>query len=282
MILPREAGHEYDVDHYGGIFYITTNKGAKNFKVVTAPMNDPSEKNWRVFIDHNPAIRINGLTFFANHIVVSEREGGLTQLRVIDPKTKQSTRITTDESDFAISLASNPEFNTSTLRFNYQSMVTPSSVYDYDMTTREKKLLKRQEVLGGYDPAKYEARRVWADGARRHQGPGLDRPPQRHRSRWQGAAPALCVWLVRRVGSADVLVESPEPARSRRHLRQRVYPRRRRDGRGMAGTRQDDEEAEHVHRLHRLRRVSREEPLHVCRNVSSFRAAAPAAFSSAL
>ncbi len=163
VILPREAGHEYDVDHYGGVFYITTNKGAKNFKVVTAPMNDPSEKNWRVFIDHNPAIRINSLTFFANHIVVSEREGGLTQLRVIDPKTKQSARIATDESDFAISLASNPEFNTSTLRFNYQSMVTPSSVYDYDMTTREKKLLKRQEVLGGYDPAKYEARRVWAD-----------------------------------------------------------------------------------------------------------------------
>ena len=163
VILPREAGHEYDVDHYGGVFYITTNKGAKNFKVVTAPMNDPSEKNWRVFIDHNPAIRINGLTFFANHIVVSEREGGLTQLRVIDPKTKQSARVATDESDFAISLASNPEFNTSTLRFNYQSMVTPSSVYDYDMTTRQKKLLKRQEVLGGYDPAKYEARRVWAD-----------------------------------------------------------------------------------------------------------------------
>jgi oligopeptidase B len=163
VILPREAGHEYDVDHYGGVFYITTNKGAKNFKVVTAPMNDPSEKNWRVFIDHNLAIRINSLTFFANHIVVSEREGGLTQLRVIDPKTKQSTRIATDESDFAISLASNPEFNTSTLRFNYQSMVTPSSVYDYDMTTREKKLLKRQEVLGGYDPAKYEAKRVWAE-----------------------------------------------------------------------------------------------------------------------
>jgi oligopeptidase B len=163
VILPREARHEYDVDHYGGVFYITTNKGAKNFRVMTAPMSDPSEKNWRVFIAHDPAIRINGLTFFGNHIVVSEREGGLTQLRVIDPKTKQSARIATEESDFALSLGSNPEFNTSTLRFNYQSMVTPSSVYDYDMTTREKKLLKRQEVLGGYDPSKYEAKRVWAE-----------------------------------------------------------------------------------------------------------------------
>jgi len=169
VILPREAGHEYDVDHYHGLFYITTNKGAKNFKVVTAPIADPSEKNWKPYIDHNPAVKINGLSFFANHIVVSEREGGLTQLRIIDPKTKQSHRVTTDETDFAISLASNPEFNTGTLRFNYQSMITPSSVYDYDMTTEQRKLLKRQEVLGGYDPARYEAKRVWAvarDGTR--------------------------------------------------------------------------------------------------------------------
>ena len=71
-------------------------------------MDDPAEKNWQVFIDHNPAIKINGVTFFASHIVVSEREGGLTQLRVIDPKTKQSHRIETDEPDFALSLAATP------------------------------------------------------------------------------------------------------------------------------------------------------------------------------
>jgi oligopeptidase B len=162
VILPREATHEYDVDHYNGLFYITTNKDAKNFRVVTAPMTDASPKNWQPFIDHNPAIKVNNLLFFANHIVVSEREGGLTQLRVIDPKTKQSHRIATDEPDFALSLAGNPEFDTTTLRFNYQSMVTPSSVYDYDMNTRDRKLLKRQEVLGGYDPSRYEATRVWA------------------------------------------------------------------------------------------------------------------------
>ena len=161
VVLPREAEHEY-VDHYNGLFYITTNKGAKNFKIVTAPINDPSEKNWTVFIDHNPAIKINGVSFFASHIVVSEREGGLTQLRIIDPKTRQSHRIATDEPDFALSLGSNPEFNTSTVRFNYQSMVTPSSVYDYDVVSRQRKLLKRQEVLGGYDPSRYEAARLWA------------------------------------------------------------------------------------------------------------------------
>jgi oligopeptidase B len=125
-------------------------------------VSDPSEKNWKPFIDHNPAIKINGLSFFAHHAVVSEREGGLTQLRVIDMKTKQSHRITTEEPDYALSLASNPEFDTTTVRFNYQSMVTPSSVYDYDMNSRTRKLLKRQEVLGGYDPSRYTASRVWA------------------------------------------------------------------------------------------------------------------------
>jgi oligopeptidase B len=162
VVLPREANHEYDVDHYDGRFYITTNKNAKNFRVVTAPVATPSEKNWTPFIDHNLAIKIDGTSFFANHIVVSEREGGLTHLRVIDPKTKASHRIATDEPDYALSLANNPEFNTPSVRFNYQSMVTPSSVYDYDLTTRARKMLKRQEVLGGYDPSRYEAKRLWA------------------------------------------------------------------------------------------------------------------------
>ncbi len=162
VILPRQDGHEYDVDHYNGLFYITTNKDAKNFRVVTAPVNDPSEKNWKPFIAHNPKIKIDGLTTFANHFVVSEKEGGLNYLHVIDMKTKQSHRIATDESDYALSLGANPEYNTQVLRFNYQSMVTPSSVYDYAMNTRQRKLLKRQEVLGGYDPTSYEAKRIWS------------------------------------------------------------------------------------------------------------------------
>lgn len=161
IVLPRADGHEYDVDHYDGQFYIATNKNAKNFRVVTAPINDPSEKNWKPFIDHNPKVKVDGLTTLVNHLVVSEKEGGLNYLRVIDMKTKQSHRITTDEPDYALFLAGNPEFNTTTLRFNYQSMVTPNSVYDYDMNTRLRKLLKQQEVLGGYDAKNYEARRIW-------------------------------------------------------------------------------------------------------------------------
>jgi oligopeptidase B len=163
VVVPRADGHEYDVDHYQGQFYITTNKGAKNFKVVTAPMQDPSEKSWKTFIPHNLAIKIEGLSFFKDHLVVSERERGLNYLRVIDMGRKTSHRIETDEPDYAMFLGANPEFETTTIRYSYQSMVTPSTVYEYDLNTRDRKLLKRQEVLGGYDPSQYEAKRVWAN-----------------------------------------------------------------------------------------------------------------------
>ena len=162
VILPREPEHEYDVDHYGGQFFIRTNKGAKNFRVVAAPVEDPSERNWQPFIAHDPRVKIDGISFFAGHAVVSERESGLTYLRVVDMKSKATHRIATDEPDYSLFLSTNPEFNTSTIRFTYQSMVTPSSVYDYDMNTRKRTLLKRQEVLGGYEPNRYDAKRVWA------------------------------------------------------------------------------------------------------------------------
>lgn len=162
IIAPREAGHEYDVNHYEGQFYITTNKNAKNFRVVTAPVSDPSEKNWKPFIDHNPKVKIDALETFAGHLVISEREGGLAYLRVIDMKTKRSHRITTKESDYDLSLGDNREYNTPTIRFNYQSMVTPLSVYDYGLDTRERKLMKQQEVPGGFDAGRYEEKRIWA------------------------------------------------------------------------------------------------------------------------
>ncbi len=94
VVIPRQPGHEYDVDHYDGELYITTNKGAKNFKVVKAPIADPSERNWTTFIDHTPGLRIGSLIFFARHLVVAEREGGLSYLRVVDMKTRASHRIT--------------------------------------------------------------------------------------------------------------------------------------------------------------------------------------------
>ncbi|MBI3654017.1 MAG: S9 family peptidase [Acidobacteria bacterium] len=162
MILARQPDHEYSVEHYGNNFYIRTKKDAKNFRVVTAPVNDPAEKNWKTFIPHNPNVKIDGINFFAHHCVVSEKENGLNHLRIIDLKTNQSHRITTPEPDYTMFLSNNAEFNTTTLRFSYQSMVTPPSTFDYDMTTRQRVLLKQQEVLGGYNAKQYVAERIWA------------------------------------------------------------------------------------------------------------------------
>ncbi len=166
MILPREKDHEYSADHYNGEFYITTNKKAENFRVVRAPVADPSEKNWKDFIAHNPAIKINGVSFFKDYAVVSERENGLEYLKVLDLKGKdmagKSRRIPTTEEVYTMNLGINPEFDTNVIRYGYASMITPSSTYEYDFKTGASKLIKQQEIPSGHDIGKYETKRVWA------------------------------------------------------------------------------------------------------------------------
>jgi oligopeptidase B len=164
-ILPRQADHEYDVDHRGDLFYIRTNKGAKNFRVVTAPVSDPSEKNWKDFVAHRPAVKVEGVDLFADHAVLSEWENGLQQLEVVDFKNNQRHYIKFPEPVYAAGLTSNREFNTKVVRYNYQSLTTPSSVFDYDMTSRTATLMKQTEVPGGFDKANYKAERVFATAA---------------------------------------------------------------------------------------------------------------------
>jgi oligopeptidase B len=162
VVLPRQADHEYNVDVYEGNFYITTNKNAVNFRVMTTPINNPSDKNWREFIPHNPNIKIEGTDFFKEYVVISEKENGLEYLRVIDMKTKSQTRIPTEESVYTMGMAGNPEFDTSNIRYSYSSMITPPTTFEYDFKTGKSKVLKQQEVLGGYDKTKYETARAWA------------------------------------------------------------------------------------------------------------------------
>ena len=162
LILARAPEHEYDVDHHGGLFYIRTNKGAKNFRVVTAPISDPSEKNWKDFVPHQPAVKVDDISFFRNHAVVSEWEGGLQKLRVVDMKTNKSHRIQFPEPVYAASLSVNREFDTPIVRYNYQSLVTPSSVFDYNMNTQQATLLKETEVPGGFDKKNYASERIFA------------------------------------------------------------------------------------------------------------------------
>jgi len=162
MILPRQADHEYDVDHRGDLFYIRTNKGAKNFRIVTAPVSDPSEKNWKEFIAHRPAVKVEGIDLFANHAVVSEWENGLQQLEVVDFKTDKRHRIAFPEPVYSAGTTSNREFNTNVVRYSYQSLTTPNSIFDYDMNTHKATLLKQTEVPGGFDKANYKSERVFA------------------------------------------------------------------------------------------------------------------------
>ena len=138
MIMPREADHEYDVDHRGDLFYIRTNKGAKNFRVVTAPVSNPAETNWKELVAHRPAVKVDDIDLFADHLVLSEWENGLQQIEIIDFKTNKRHRIEFPEPVYSASASDRTrEFNTSVVRYNYQSLVTPSSVFDYDMNTQQ-------------------------------------------------------------------------------------------------------------------------------------------------
>lgn len=169
VVLPRQPDHEYDVDHRGNLFYIRTNKGARNFRVVTAPVTDPSEKNWKEFVSHRPAVKVEAISLFADHAVLSEWENGLQQLEVIDFKSNKRKRIEFLEPVYSAGLSANREFNTTVVRYNYNSLVTPNSVFDYDMNTGKATLMKQTEVPGGFDRANYKSERLFAtasDGTR--------------------------------------------------------------------------------------------------------------------
>ncbi len=140
IISPREADHEYDIDHRGNLFYIRTNKGAKNFRVVTAPDSNPSQQ-------------------------MAEWESGLQRLEIFDFKTNKTHHIEFPEPVYAASLAQNREFNTDVVRYNYQSLVTPSSVFDYNMKTHKATLLKETEVPGGFNKENYQSERLFATAA---------------------------------------------------------------------------------------------------------------------
>jgi oligopeptidase B len=166
LILPRESGHEYYADHHGDRFYIRTNeKGARNFKLVSAPAADPRRENWKEVIPHRPGVMMSGVEFFKDFYVVSERGNATPTLRVFDLKTNKATDISVPEPVYNISFSTNREYDTGKVRYSYQSFITPASTYDYDVKTGKSELLKQQPVLGGYDPTLYKSERVYATAA---------------------------------------------------------------------------------------------------------------------
>ena len=162
VFQPRIKEVLYDVDHANDQFYIRTNLHAKNFKIVTCTEDKKDIANWKDLVPHNDSILLSGFSLFKNFIAVNERKGGLTQIHIINTGDNSSHYLAFEEPAYVAGISANPEYNTDLLRFNYTSLTTPASVYDYNMVTKEKKLMKQQDVLGGFDAKEYTTERIFA------------------------------------------------------------------------------------------------------------------------
>jgi oligopeptidase B len=162
VIQPRVRDLEYSVDHYEDQFYIVTNLDAKNFRLMKTSVDNPGMENWTEVIPHREDVYLNGIEIFNKYLVVSERKDGLTNLRVIEWDSRDEYYIDFGEEVYVAGISVNPSFNSNKLRYRYSSLTTPASTYDYNMDTREKALLKQQEVVGDFNPADYEAKRLYA------------------------------------------------------------------------------------------------------------------------
>ena len=170
VFLPRERGHEYQIDHYRGRFYIRSNAAARNFRLLETPDDRPGREHWRELVPHRDDVLLEAFELFRDHLVVQERRDGLVRLRVEPWDGAGGHDVAFDEPAYdAFIDPHNHVADTPMLRFRYSSLSTPASTFDYDMRTRARTLVKRDEVLGGFDPARYRTERlhaVAADGAR--------------------------------------------------------------------------------------------------------------------
>jgi oligopeptidase B len=165
IFLPREREHEYHIDHFHDRFIIRTNYQAKNFRLMWTPMDEPAREHWKEMIAHRSDVYLGDFELFRDRLVLEERAHGLTQIRIIPWSGDAGHYLEFDEPAYRANLNVNLEFDTTTLRFEYASMKTPLSIYDYDITVRQKTLLKREEVLGGFDPDNYVTERLHARAA---------------------------------------------------------------------------------------------------------------------
>jgi oligopeptidase B len=162
LIAPREQDIEYDAEHIGDQFYIRTNDKGRNFRLVTAPVSDPGKKNWKEIIPVRDSVMLSAVQGFQDFYVLVERENGLPQLTIVNLANGTKQRINYPEPVYTAFPQVNREFKTKFFRYSYQSLITPSSVFDYDVEKHSSTLLKQNEVPGGYDPSRYKSERVWA------------------------------------------------------------------------------------------------------------------------
>jgi oligopeptidase B len=163
VVQPRVRGLEYNLAHYGDHFYLITNLDATNFRLMRTPVKRTGKEHWEEVIAHREDVFLESIEIFEDYLVVEERIEGLSHLRVIPWDKGQEHYIEMGEEVYTAWISINPDFDSKLLRFGYSSLTTPSTTFDYHLKTREKTLLKQEEVLGGtFDPANYEARRMYA------------------------------------------------------------------------------------------------------------------------
>ncbi|MBZ9744807.1 S9 family peptidase [Mesorhizobium sp. CO1-1-7] len=166
LVSARETGLQYELEEGGDIFFVLTNAdGAKDFKIMTAPASDPVRANWQELVPHEPGRLILSVIGFKDHMVRLERKEGLPRIVVRDRASGEEHLISFDEEAFSLGLSGSLEYDTEMMRFSYSSMTTPSQMFDYNMRTRERVLLKTQEVPSGHDPHLYVTRRLMAPAA---------------------------------------------------------------------------------------------------------------------
>jgi len=162
VMLQRRQGVEYDASHGGRYFYVRTNDGAKNFRLMRTETGNPSAETWQEVIPARADVAIEGVDSFQEHLVIYERERGLEKIFVRHGEDGNVHYIEFPEPVYTVAATGNAEYKTNLLRFNYTSLVTPMSVFDYDVRTRERELKKRYEVRGGYDTSQYQSERIFA------------------------------------------------------------------------------------------------------------------------
>ena len=171
IFSPRERGHEYEIEHFRDKFYVRTNlDNALNFKLMEVKEGQTADKStWKEVIGHRKEVYLEGMEVFKNHLVIQEKNQGLAQIRIINQTTKDEHYLNFGEPAYDANIGANPDFETTTLRYGYTSLTTPSSTFDYDMNTKAKDLKKQQTVLGGFDKNNYVSERVFVtvrDGAK--------------------------------------------------------------------------------------------------------------------
>ena len=162
--LAREADHEYQVEKIGDQYYILTNLQATNFRIMKVHQDNTADKTkWQDVISHEADIFIEDFTVFENYLVVSEKQNGENRIRVVSLKSDQRYNLEFDDSVFSVYLSNNPEVSSRSVRLNYSSMTTPNTVYEFDLASGERKLLKQDIILGDFSPEYYKSERIFIE-----------------------------------------------------------------------------------------------------------------------